>query len=70
MPETVCFSEGGAVVSGPACLQQGKERFFMGVLNKLSDIVNTLVEYVVAILMGLMTIVVFVQVIFFKDGVR
>ena len=36
----------------------------MGVLNKLSDIVNTLVEYVVAILMGLMTIVVFVQVIF------
>ena len=42
----------------------------MGVLNKLSDIVNTLVEYVVAILMGLMTIVVFVQVIFFKDGVR
>ena len=35
----------------------------MGVLNKLSDIVNTLVEYVVAILMGLMTIVVFVQVI-------
>ena len=36
----------------------------MGVLNKVSDVVNTLVEYVVAILMGLMTIVVFVQVLF------
>lgn len=36
----------------------------MGVLNKISDAVNTVVEYVVAILMGLMTIIVFVQVLF------
>ena len=36
----------------------------MGALNKISDVVNTIVEYVVAILMGLMTIVVFVQVLF------
>ena len=36
----------------------------MRVLNKLSDIVNFLVEHVVAILMGLMTVVVFLQVIF------
>ena len=36
----------------------------MGVLNKISDVVNTLVEYIVAILMGLMVIVVFVQVLF------
>lgn len=36
----------------------------MSALNKLSDIVNTVVEYVVAVLMGLMTIVVFVQVLF------
>lgn len=36
----------------------------MHALNKLSDIVNTAVEYVVAVLMGLMTIVVFVQVLF------
>ena len=36
----------------------------MRVLNKLSDIVNFLVEHVVAILMGLMTVVVFLQVVF------
>ena len=36
----------------------------MRVLNKLSDIVNFLVENVVAILMGMMTVVVFLQVIF------
>ena len=36
----------------------------MGVLNKFSNAVNTLVEYIVAILMGLMTIIVFVQVLF------
>ena len=36
----------------------------MGVFNKFSNAVNTLVEYIVAILMGLMTIVVFVQVLF------
>lgn len=36
----------------------------MRVLNKLSDIVNFLVEHVIAILMGLMTVVVFLQVVF------
>ncbi|MBQ9664747.1 MAG: TRAP transporter small permease [Oscillospiraceae bacterium] len=36
----------------------------MRVLKKISDIVNFLVEHVIAILMGLMTIVVFLQVVF------
>ena len=36
----------------------------MRILNKLSDIVNFLVEHVVAVLMGLMTVVVFLQVVF------
>ena len=36
----------------------------MSVLNKLSDFINFLVENIVAILMGLMTVVVFLQVIF------
>ena len=36
----------------------------MRVLNILSDVVNFLVEHVVAILMGLMTVVVFLQVVF------
>ncbi len=36
----------------------------MQVLNKFSDLINFLVENVVAILMGLMTIVVFLQVVF------
>ena len=36
----------------------------MRVLNILSDVVNFLVEHVIAILMGLMTIVVFLQVVF------
>lgn len=36
----------------------------MRVLNKISDIVNFLVEHVIAILMGLMTVVVFLQVVF------
>lgn len=36
----------------------------MRVLNKIGEIVNFLVEHVIAILMGLMTIVVFLQVVF------
>ncbi len=35
----------------------------MHILKKTSDVLNTVVEYVIAALMGLMTIVVFVQVV-------